>query len=84
MPCTLGKMKSLTYSQMAIYMNAIRTFTRVEAYNQNVFTLRATGLQVSYYTFVTMDEANAYTLGRFILLQNNPTNASLYIPVEKI
>ena len=80
----LGKMKGLTYSQLTWYMEAVRTFRRVEEYNHNVVRLRATGLQVSYYTFVTMEEANAYTLGRFILVQNDPTNANLYIPVGKI
>ena len=83
MPCfTLGTMKGLTFMQYSEYKTAVETYTKVESYNSNVSTLRGNGAtSVTYYDFVTCLEQTKYTLGLFVLTQNNPTVT--FTPVAK-
>lgn len=77
-------MKALTNSQLMKYSNAVSVFKRVEEYNANIAAQRLAGdLSPSYYEFLNSDEQAQYTLGRFILFQNDPAYAN-YVPVEKI
>ena len=81
----LGKMKGLTYVQYLEYQLAVAIYLRVEAYNLNVYNQRKGGnLNVTYYNFPSTTEVTQYTQGRFLLVQNDPANASKYTPVEKI
>jgi hypothetical protein len=84
MSIPLGKMMGLTFIQYRQYTTAINMFRTVEAYNSNVSTLRGNGdTGLSYYTFTsTTDEAN-YTMGQYLLVQNDPNNASKYTAVQK-
>ena len=78
-------MKGLTFKQYRQYKDAVNTFFKVQAYNTNIRNLRLQGVTtVSYYTFADTTEQKQYTLGRMLLIQNDPTNASSYVPVEKI
>jgi len=80
----LGKMKCLTTSQLQKYSYAVSVFKRVETYNANIAALRAGGdLSQSYYEFINSDEQAQYTLGRFLLTQNDLEYAN-YVPVQKI
>jgi hypothetical protein len=82
---TLGNMKALTYSQLNQYKQAMALFIRVQAYNQIVRNKRLAGnKEISYYTFANNTEETMFTLGQFLLVQNNPTNASLYNLIVKI
>ena len=77
-------MKGLTFMQYNDYSNAVNIFRTVEAFNSNVSTMRATGNKgLSYYTFKSSTEETNYTRGQYLLVQNDPTNAALYTPVEK-
>ena len=79
---TLGTMKGLTYMQLLTYSNATNIYQRVESYNSNVSTLRASGdTSKTYYTFNSSEEESKYKLGRFLLIQNDPTGD--YTPVKK-
>lgn len=80
----LGQMKGLTYSQLLKYSNAVSVFKRVEAYNTKVVSLHLSGdTTQSYYEFVNSDEKSQYTLGLFLLVQND-LNYANYVPVQKI
>ena len=80
----LGIMTGLTNSQRIKYSQAISIFKRVEAYNANILMLRRAGDSTkTYYEFVSTDEQSQYTLGRFLLNQND-SKFTTYIPVEKI
>ena len=80
----LGKMKGLTFMQYNDYSNAINIFRTVEAFNSNVSTMRSAGDKgLSYYIFKSTTEETNYTRGLYLLVQNDPTNAALYVPVEK-
>jgi len=82
---TLGQMKGLTYMQYKEYSAAINIFFKVQAYDTSVALQRQGGnTTVSYYIFASSKEQTQYTLGRMLLIQNDPNNASNYIPVEKI
>ena len=77
-------MKALTYAQLLKYSNAVSVFRRVEEYNASVAAKRLAGdLSPSYYEFANSDEQAQYTLGRFLLFQNDPAYAN-YVPVQKI
>ena len=86
MPCFIaGKMQALTNSQLIKYTIAQGTFTRLNNYNRNIQTKRLSGnTSVSYYSFKNSDEQELYNLGRFLFLQNDPTNATLYEPVQQV
>ena len=78
-------MKGLTYMQYKEYKNAVNTFFRIQAYDTAIAFQRQQGkTDVSYYSFANSTEQTQYTLGRMLLVQNDPTNTSKYIPVEKI
>ena len=80
----LGNMKGLTFTQFRTYSTAITTFNTVQAYNSNVSTLRFAGNKsLSYYTFASSTEETNFILGNMLLLQNDPGNSNLYVPVEK-
>jgi hypothetical protein len=67
------------------YSAAVNVFLKVQAYDTSVALQRKEGNpSVSYYIFASSKEQTQYTLGRMLLVQNDPTNASKYIPVEKI
>jgi hypothetical protein len=81
----LGKMKGLTYMQYKEYKTAVNTFFRVQAYDAAIYNERLQGAaSVSYYTFANSTEQTHYTLGRMLLIQNDPDNATKYVPIEKI
>jgi hypothetical protein len=81
----LGDMKALTPSQRLQYSQATSIFTRVQAYNNVIRGKRLAGnTQVSYYVFNDSTEKTMFTLGQFILTQNDPTNAVLYATVKQI
>ena len=84
MSIPLGKMTGLTFKQYRQYTTAVNMFRTVELYNSNVSTLRGNGnTGLSYYTFTSnTDEAN-YTMGQYLLVQNDPNNASNYTAVQK-
>jgi hypothetical protein len=86
MPCFIGgKMKALTNSQLIKYTIAQGTFTRINNYNRSIQTKRLAGdTTASYYVFSNSNEQDLYTLGRFLLVQNDPNNAALYIPVDQV
>ena len=80
----LGKMKGLTFMQYQQYKTSVGVFKMVEAYNANISTLRGNGdLSQSYYVFTGNEEETNYTNGQFILVQNDPKNASKYTSVQK-
>ena len=84
MSIPLGKMTGLTFIQYRQYTTAVNMFRTVEAYNSNVSTLRGNGtIGLSYYTFTSTTDESDYTMGRYILVQNDPNNAANYIPVQK-
>ena len=86
MPCFIGgKMQALTNSQLIKYTIAQGTFTQINNYNRTIQTKRIAGdTTASYYKFKDSNEQDLYTLGRFLLLQNDPNNAALYIPVDQV
>ncbi len=86
MPCFIGgKMQALTNSQLIKYTIAQGTFTRINNYNRIIQTKRLAGdTYASYYAFKDSNEQDLYTLGRFLLVQNDPNNAALYIPVDQV
>jgi hypothetical protein len=85
MTCSLGSMKGLAYSQYLKYKEAISIFLKVQAYDTNIRLQRLGGnTDISYYTFANSTEQTKYTLGRMILIQNDPTRPELYLPIEKI
>jgi hypothetical protein len=78
-------MKALTPSQRLHYAQATSIFTRVQAFNNAVRGQRLAGnTQISYYVFVDNTEKTMFTLGQFILTQNDPSNAALYATVRQI
>lgn len=80
---TLGTLEGLTDSQYSDYKSAVAIYNNVEAFNSNVFTLRAAGNKsLSYYQFKTVDESIQYKVGLMILIQTNPTVT--YTQVQKI
>ena len=81
----LGKMKGLTHMQLRDYKTAVNIFFRVQAYDAAIYRQRIRGItDVSYYTFSNSTEQTQYTIGRMLLIQNDPINASTYVPIEKI
>ena len=81
----IGQMKGLTFMQYRQYKDAVNTFFKVQEYDRAIYNKRLQGLTgVSYYTFANTNEQNQYTLGRMLLIQNDPSNASNYVPVQKI
>jgi len=81
----LGTMKSLTYSQYRNYYNAINTFLTIDAYNLTIHNARLAGdTRKGYYRFTSETELTQYTQGRMLLIQADPINAALYLPVEQI
>ena len=80
----LGRMKGLTFTQFQTYSSAVGIFNRVQRYNANISTLRGQGdLTQRYYTFQSNEEESMYTMGRFLLVQNDPLNAQNYLPVSQ-
>lgn len=81
----IGQMKGLTYMQYKQYKAAVNTFFRVQAYNTAIAFQRQQGkADVSYYVFKDSAEQTQFTLGRMLLIQNDPKNANNYISLEKI
>jgi hypothetical protein len=79
---SLGKMKGLTFTQYNDYKQALGTYNRVEAYNSNVSTMRGNGqTSLSYYEFVSYQEQSEYTIGLYLLTQNNP--GLTFTPITK-
>lgn len=79
----LGDMKGLTPSQRIQYAQAASVCKRVIAYNMNIRSQRVAGNKnASYYTFVDNNERNLYKMGQFILTQNDPSNAALYLDLQ--
>jgi hypothetical protein len=78
----LGQMRGLTFTQYRKYTTAVSTYRRVEAYNANISTLRGNGDKgQTYYIYRSNDEETTYTLGLYLLTQNDPANT--YTPVQK-
>lgn len=81
----LGDMKALTPSQRLQYAQAASIFRRVQAYNTVVRGKRLAGnTNVSYYVFADNTEKTMFRLGQFVLTQNDPINANLYLTVQQI
>ena len=73
----IGSMKALTYSQRAKFSQAASDFYRIKTYNTDIRYKRNAGNKsLSYYTFVNAAEKASYTLGQFVLTQNDPVGAS--------
>lgn len=80
----IGKMKGLTLTQFRYYSDCTSIFTKVQAYNANISTLRAEGqVELSYYQFKTSEEATKFIQGRFLLIQNDPGNAASYDLIQQ-
>jgi hypothetical protein len=78
-------MKALTPCQKLHYAQAASIFKRVQAYNATVRGKRLAGnREATYYVFADNTERTLFRLGQFILTQNDPTNANLYLTVEQI
>jgi hypothetical protein len=86
MPCFIaGIMKAMTSSQLYQYSEAEATFLRVNTYNQGIQTRRLAGdISATYYVFKDSNERNVYIQGRFLLIQNDPTNAAQYRVVQQV
>lgn len=85
MSLVVGQMKGLSYMQYLEYQMAVSTFLRIQAFNTSIKTQRLAGnTSVSYYVFQSQVEELQFKQGRILLLQNDPTNASTYTPVEKV
>jgi hypothetical protein len=83
----LGQMKALTPSQKLQYSQATSVFTRVQAYNANIVSLRGAGnTEVSYYVFRDNAEKTFLKEGLYILTQNDPAGvaAGRYTVVKEI
>jgi hypothetical protein len=71
--------------QYSDYKRAVNVFQTVQAYNLKVQTQRKNGnTSVSYYVFSSNAEETAFNIGNMLLIQNDPKNAALYVPVQKI
>jgi hypothetical protein len=80
----VGSMKGLTFTQYQIYSNATAIFTRIQAYNANISTLRGNGdIEATYYQFGSAVEKTAFTMGQALLIQNDPTNAARYATIPQ-
>ena len=86
MPCFIaGIMKAMTTSQLKQYSEAQTTFLRINTYNQEIRTRRLAGdISATYYVFKDSNERNVYIQGRFLLIQNDPTNAAKYRVVQQV
>ena len=81
----IATMKGLTYFQYRTFFAAINTFLTIDAYNLTIRDARLAGdTTKSYYTFKSETEHTQYTQGRMLLIQTDPKNADLYLPVEQI
>ena len=78
-------MKAMTTSQLKQYSEAQTTFLRINTYNQEIQTRRLAGdISATYYVFKDSNERNVYIQGRFLLIQNDPTNAAKYRVVQQV
>jgi len=58
-----------------MYQQNWNIYNRVQTYNANISTLRAAGdLTQDYYTYVTYEELNGFTIGQFLHLQRYPNS----------
>ena len=81
----IATMKGLTYFQYRNYFAAINTFLTIDAYNLAIHNARVAGdTTKGYYTFTSETEHTQYTQGRMLLIQVDPKNAALYLPVEQL
>jgi len=65
----------LTESQVYQFRNDWNTFERIQAFNSNVSTQRASGiLNVYYYTYVSNIEQNSFTKGQLLHTVRYPTS----------
>ena len=79
----IGKMSGLTYTQYQQYSNAASIFFRVQKYNANISTIRGNGGSGSYYQFVSNEEQTLFTLGQYVVNQNDPGNPTKYALVQQ-
>ena len=80
----VGSMKGLTNAQLIMYNKATSTFLRIQAYDANIRSQRLAGNKtLSYYIFQE-GEKPLYTMGQFLLIQNDPNNTVNYQEVVKI
>lgn len=69
-------------STKILYQNAWNTFERIQGYNWTVSTIRSSGdTSQTYYIYLSNDEMNTFTIGRFLHVQRYPT--SNWLPVSK-
>jgi hypothetical protein len=77
-PFTLGPLKGLNQSQLAIYNKAWDDFNRVQSLNSNTSTVHSTypasKLTQQYYTFVSYAEKNSFLQGQFLHTQVYPNS----------
>ena len=80
----VGSMTGLTNSQLIKYNQATSTFLRIQAYDTVIRSKRLSGnKEVSYYVYKEGEKA-LYTMGQFLLNQNDPNNSPNYQDVVKI
>ena len=71
----------LYQSQLLKYKSSWDIFNRVQLYNVNISTLRAAGqTNLSYYQFLTNQEKDAFTRGRFLHYQSYPNGNWTLVP----
>lgn len=72
----LSGFKYMGQVQRQQYLYAWDTFNRIQTYNSNVSTLRATGSypMLSYYQYTSMVEKNTFTTGQFLHQQRYPNS----------
>lgn len=74
----------MTFGQKAKYTHAWNTFQRIQLFDSNVSTLRATGdTTLRYYTYPTQTEILTFREGLALHLQSIPYLSTLWRPVEK-
>jgi hypothetical protein len=74
----------MSFGQNAKYETAWNTFRRIQLFNSNVSTLRASGDNtIRYYTFPTQNEILTFQQGQFLHFQSLPYLSTLWRTVEK-
>jgi hypothetical protein len=64
-----------------MYQQNWNTYNRVQLLNANISTLRGAGdLTQDYYTYVSYEESNAFTIGQYLHYQRYPNSNWQSIP----
>ena len=78
----IGQMTGLSQLQLQVYREAYSVYLKVNNFNSNVSTIRATTNNnlLPYYVFETSQELTLYREGLMLSTQNDPTNN---IPIQQ-